>query len=264
MVQQPRRRKRRRKFLGSHQRAWIWGRYPVLETLKAGKWKPYELMIAEGVTGRPRAEVDELAGRMKIEVTTVVWDALNEVCGTAEHQGYAARMPEFEYADFDEVIDKFGPTTLIGILDSIQDPFNFGAILRSADAMGFDAIFIPSRGQTGVTSQVVRSSAGAACHIPIVRLEDFIEVVAGLSLREGFQVVAASEKEGVSPSEIDFRRPTAIVIGNEGTGIRADILKYCPLRASIPQFGHVGSLNAAVSAGILFYEARRQRTAAAP
>jgi 23S rRNA (guanosine2251-2'-O)-methyltransferase len=258
MVQQPRRRKRRRKFLGSHQRAWIWGRYAVLETLRAGLWKPLELRFSTRLDAAERAEVDALTSTL--EVSFVSPDELTELCGTTEHQGFAARLPPFPYRTADEVLLKANANPSFVLLDGIQDPHNFGAILRSADGMGIDAVFVGTTGQTEITSQVVRSSAGAVNHVPIASSEDLPGLVREVRER-GVQIVGASEKNKVAAADCDFRQPTLLIIGNEGTGIRPELLQLCDQTATIPQFGAVGSLNAAVSAGILFYELRRQRTA---
>jgi 23S rRNA (guanosine2251-2'-O)-methyltransferase len=147
---------------------------------------------------------------------------------------------------------------LLLILDAIQDPHNFGAILRSADAMGMSGVFVGKTGQAEVTSLVARSSAGAVNHISLAQVDDLAGLAELLQSR-GVQILGASEKEGIPADQCDFRRPTALVIGNEGIGIRPELLRLCDARVTIPQHGHVGSLNAAVSAGILLYEARRQR-----
>lgn len=263
MVQQPRRGKRRRKFLGSHQRAWIWGRYPVLETLRAGHWKPLELRTSTRLTAPERAELDSLLGNADIPAESVDPDELTELCGTTEHQGYAARMPPFPYRDANDLLQTTTTNPIFVVLDGIQDPHNFGAIVRTADAMAIDGVFVGTKGQSEISSQVVRSSAGAVNHVPIAAVEEIIEFVGRLR-KQGFQIAAASEKRGRPAAECDFTKSTLLLIGNEGAGIRPELLDLCDVIATIPQFGHVGSLNAAVSAGILFYEARRQRTAFQP
>ncbi|MGE3316972.1 MAG: TrmH family RNA methyltransferase [Planctomycetaceae bacterium] len=259
MVQQPRRDKRRRKFLGSHQRAWIWGRYPVLETLRAGFWKPLELRLSTRLPEPERVEVEARIAELELSARFVDPDELTVHCGTTEHQGYAARMPPFPYRDANDVVQSAVANPIFVVLDGIQDPHNFGAIVRTADAMAIDGLFVGTRGQSEITSQVVRSSAGAVNHVPIAAVESLVEFVRQQRER-GFQIAAASEENGRQAADCDFKRPTLLIIGNEGSGVRSELLELCEVIATIPQFGHVGSLNAAVSAGILFYEARRQRT----
>jgi len=260
MVQQPRRGKRRRKLLGSHQRCWIWGRFPVLETLRAGRWNPRELKLSERLSSAERAAAAALAERGGCKISPVPHEELTKLCGSTEHQGYAAKMPPYPFADAAGVIASAGEHSLFVLLDAIQDPFNYGAILRSADAAGIDAVIVGSQGQSDVTSQVVRSSAGAVNHLPIAQVDDLPAAAAAVRER-GLRIVGASEKAGVPVDEFDFRQPAVLVVGNEGSGIRPELLQLCDATVTIPQYGGVASLNAAVSAGILFYEARRQRGA---
>ena len=145
--------------------------------------------------------------------------------------------------------------------DGIQDPHNFGAIIRSAEVFRVDAIFIPERGQVPVTGMVVRSSAGAVNRVPIVRTEDHAELARRLRGR-GIALVGASEKAGKSLFDFDFTRPVAIVVGGEGRGISEGLKSACDALLKIPQYGALGSLNAAVAASIFFCEARRQKATA--
>jgi len=260
MVQQPRRRRRRKTLLGSHQRCWIWGRYPVLETLRAGRWPVLELRLADRLGAGERTETEKLARQSGTAVSVVPLEELTELCGSTEHQGYAAKMPPFPYADANQVLAAAGECPLFLMLDSLQDPHNFGAILRSADALGIDGVFVGTTGQAEVTSLVARSSAGAVNHVPLAQVEDLTEL-ATLMKERGWRLIAASEKEGLPADQCDFCGPTVLVIGNEGAGIRPELLRQCDANVTIPQFGHAASLNAAVSAGILLYEARRQRGA---
>lgn len=260
MVERAGRGKRRGKLLGNHQRCWIWGRHVVRETLRAGRWTPLELWLADRL---PVAELDEarhLAAARGCTVTVTVTESeqLTKRCRSAEHQGYVARMPPFPYDSPDDLLAPRPGTPLFVVLDRIQDPFNFGAILRCADALGVDGVFVDATGQVEVSSQVARSSAGAVNHLRIAEAGDLPGVLARMR-REGIAVVAADAEADREVFDCDLRRPTAIVIGNEGTGLRPEILAECDERVRIPQRGHVASLNAAVSAGILLYEAARQR-----
>lgn len=259
LVERPRRRRRKQKLLGSHQRCWIWGKHPVVEALTAGKWLPLAVHLSEALTEQELAANRALAGRWNIETIIESPDELWKRCHSSEHQGYLAKMPPFPYDDAETVLSKLAALPLCAILDGIQDPYNFGAILRSADALGVQAVFVGTTHQADVTSLVARSSAGAVNHIPIAQVDELVELVNALQQR-GIRVVAASEKAEYSVDAYDFREPTAIVIGNEGRGVRPDIIAACDSQVRIEQTGNVASLNAAVSAGILFYEARRQRS----
>jgi 23S rRNA (guanosine2251-2'-O)-methyltransferase len=150
------------------------------------------------------------------------------------------------------------------VADGVQDPHNFGAMLRSAEVFGVEAFFISERGQAPVTSMAARSSAGAVNRVPIVRVPDLAALVDRLRERR-IRVVGASEKAGEDLTAFDFTGPAAIVIGNEGSGIRPEVQARCDALLRIPQHGAIGSLNAAAAAAVFFYEMRRQRgTAAKP
>lgn len=249
-------------LMGSHQRCWIWGRHLVRETLQAGRWPMAELLLAESLDAGERAECRRRAEALGIRVLDVPAARLEQLAHTRDHQGYLARMFEFPY-ESPGWLERSWPEegAFLILLDGMQDPFNFGALLRSAEIFGVQAVVIPEHHQTGVTSLTARASAGAVNRIPIVRVPCLEEVAAVLH-RQGIRLVAASEKAERLIVETDFTAPVALVIGNEGQGIRPEMLRACDLLVKIPQFGRIGSLNAAVAAGIFCYEVRRQRMAA--
>jgi 23S rRNA (guanosine2251-2'-O)-methyltransferase len=246
-------------LLGSHQKCWLWGRNTVLETLRAGRWRPVELRLSEELPAADVGAVAELVGTAPIPLHRDPAARLAQLCGSREHQGYLAKMPEFPYDAPEGVLAGLSDNPLCLVLDGIQDPHNFGAVLRSAEVLGVDAVFVGEVRQVDVTSQVVRSSAGAVNFVRLSRVSALPHLLANLKSR-GLSVVGASEKGSVAPAECDLKRPTALVIGNEGTGLSDEVLAVCDERIAIPQHGRVGSLNAAVAAGILVYEAKRQRS----
>ncbi len=250
--------KGKQKLLGSHQKCWIWGRNAVLETLSAGHWKILDLHVSRFLSPELIEQVRVLSAAVGLVPVVESPDELERLGRTTEHQGYLARMTDFPYADGDAVIKALPDNPFCVILDGIQDPYNFGAIIRSAEIFGAQAVFIGESGQVGVTSMVVRSSAGAVNRIPIVRVPDVIPVVDRFRTLK-IQVVAASEKADHALMDHDLTSGTAIVIGNEGVGPRPELLRRCTTVVKIPQVGTIGSLNAAVAAGIFFYEMRRQR-----
>lgn len=258
MVDSSRRRGRRREVMSSHNRCWIWGRNVVRETLRAGRWPILELLVSDDLEDKLLNEVQRMSDRKGVELVAVSDAELTKSCRTGEHQGLAARMAPFPY----QVVDEFLPTlpddAVVVVLDRLQDPFNFGAIIRSASTLDVSGLVIGDHGQVDVNSQVARSSVGAVNHLPIARTDDLGRVVDRLREHK-YQVVAASEKSRMPLFEADFRRPTVMIIGNEGSGISSELLSRCDVSVSIPMSGRVGSLNAAVAAGILFYEMRRQR-----
>jgi len=259
LVVQPRKQKKKTPtLLGSHQRCWIWGRMPVLETLHAGRWPVLELHLSERLAADETDHAVRAAERLAVPVTIAAPATLARLCRSEEHQGYLAKMPPFPYDDPAELLDERPERPFYVLLDSLQDPFNFGAILRSVDALGVDAVFVGDTGQVEVTSLVVRASAGAVNHVRLARVGDLATWIGQLQ-QAGIAVVGTTPSAKRDVSRYDFRAPVAVVLGNEAGGIRPQVLELCDERVSIRQYGHIGSLNAAVSAGILFYEVRRQR-----
>jgi len=253
-----RRGKGKQSLLGNHQRCWIWGRNAVRETLLAGRWRMHDLWLADGLPAAELAEARGLGLALGAAVRVLPAAEIEATCRSAEHQGYAARMTEFPYRDAAEVLANLPAKPLCAVLDGIQDPCNFGAILRAAEVLGVDAVFIAAAGQVGVTSMVVRSSAGAVNRLPLAVVDDLVALVAELKAR-GMRVAGASEKAAELLAGFDFSAAAVVVIGNEGRGPRPEILAACDALVRIPQAGRIGSLNASVAAGICFYEARRQR-----
>ncbi|MEI8140411.1 MAG: 23S rRNA (guanosine(2251)-2'-O)-methyltransferase RlmB [bacterium] len=251
--------KGKKRLLGSHQKCWIWGRNSVVETLAAGRWEIVDLYLSRLLTSSQLEQAQALAARQRLTPVLADPDELTQLCHSSEHQGYLARMTDFPYADEATVVAALPSSPFCVVLDGIQDPYNFGAIIRSAEIFGANAIFISESGQVGVTSMVVRSSAGAVNRLPIVRVPELEALVERLKAR-GIKVVAASEKADSNIMDYDFKQGISIVIGNEGVGPGTDLLRKCSDVVKIPQTGHIGSLNAAVAAGIFFYEIRRQRS----
>ncbi|MEI7880240.1 MAG: 23S rRNA (guanosine(2251)-2'-O)-methyltransferase RlmB [bacterium] len=250
--------KGKKRLLGSHQKCWIWGRNPVVETLAAGRWEILDLYLSRLLKPEQLEQAQALAVRQRLTVVMAEPDELTKLCHSSEHQGYLARMTDFPYADEAAVMAALPASPFCVILDGIQDPYNFGAIIRSAEIFGANAVFIADSGQVGVTSMVVRSSAGAVNRLPIVRVAELAVLIDRLKAK-GIRVVAASEKAACNIVDYNFTQGVAIVIGNEGVGPGGELLQRCNEVVKIPQAGHIGSLNAAVAAGIFFYEIRRQR-----
>jgi 23S rRNA (guanosine2251-2'-O)-methyltransferase len=264
MVERSRRGKKKRKLLGSHARSWLWGRNLVRETLLAGRWPILELHVADDLPSESIAEAQREAEARGVPIHIERRTALQRLEGTGEHQGYLAKMGPFPYATESEVFavaksKSADSTPLFLILDSIQDPFNFGAMLRSAEAFGADVVFIGARDQAPVSSMVARSSAGAVNRVPVAQMEDLVALARTLHDR-GIQVVGASEKAERAVQTCNLKGPMAVIIGNEGTGIRPDLAACCDALVKIPIEGAVGSLNAAAAAAVMLYEARRQRS----
>ena len=263
MVERYRRQQGKPALLGNHQKCWLWGRHVVTETLRAARWPVLELHLSDRLPEADLAFAKNWSRTSDSPLNVESFERLTELCHSREHQGFLAKMAAFPYDNVDEVLSAAKPQPLFAILDGLQDPHNFGAVIRSAHVLGVDALFVPAHERVEVTAQVARSSVGAVNHIRIAQADDLVALAAQLRLR-GIRVIGTSQRARHPIFECDLSVPIAVVIGNEGTGIRDELLSACDELVTIPQFGAVESLNAAVSAGILFYEAQRQRQGVRP
>ncbi|MDB5386111.1 MAG: putative TrmH family tRNA/rRNA methyltransferase [Planctomycetaceae bacterium] len=245
--------------LGQHQSSWIWGRHLVWETLQSAVWPILELWLADDLDEAEMRDFQLVAQSARIPIQRASRKSFVSKCRGEDHQGYAARMAEFPYRTLDSVLEE---TTVrwpfFVLLDRIQDPFNFGTMLRSAEVFGAQGIVIGSREQTGVTSQVARSSVGAVNRLPIVRVDDLTATARQLQ-QQKVVILGASEKAEQTLCEFDLRQPVAFVIGNEGRGISPELAACCDATVRIPQHGTINSLNAAAALAIFCYEIRRQQ-----
>ena len=147
---------------------------------------------------------------------------------------------------------------MVVLLDHVTDVRNVGAIARSAECAGVEGIIVPQHGSAALNDEAVKSSSGALMRVPVCR-EDNLKSVIHLARQSGWQICAATEKGATPYTEVDFRRPTILVMGSEDKGISNEVLKLCDQRAKLPMCGEVQSLNVSVAAGIFFYEALRQK-----
>lgn len=240
----------------NHNRAWLWGRHAVLETLRAGCWIPLEVALSPRCPSEIAQEVYRYTQDQAVALIKETDADLTKRCRSEDHQGLAVRLPEFPYANFDKICET---ATVWLVLDRIHDSHNFGAMVRSAVGLGVDAVLVGETEQSAINRQVVQSSAGAVNLLPIVRVSSLVETINALRSR-GVKIVAASEKAEQSIFTADLTLPVAMIIGNEGRGVSAELLARCTLPVRIPMANQLGSLNAAVAAGIVCYEVLRQKT----
>jgi len=239
----------------------IEGRNPVLEALKAGR--PLTKILLSNTIERHGAvaEILHLARTKGIPVEYVPRQVLDRRSLTSAHQGVMASAAVKEYFDLTDLFsisEERGEPPFYVILDGIEDPQNLGSIIRTADASAVHGVIIRSRRAVGLTSAVERASAGAVEHVPIARVANIAQAVS--ILKEHNVWVIGIDREGkMDFTEIDYRPPTAIVIGSEGRGISDLVKKRCDILVSIPMGGKVTSLNAGVAAALVMYEAFRQR-----
>jgi len=186
-------------------------------------------------------------------------DQLTRLAHTAGHQGVVAITAEKKYADLDDLLaQKRGQHTFVAILDGIEDPHNFGAIIRTAEGAGADGLIIPERRATGVTATVVKASAGASEYLPIAKVTNISRTLEELKDRN-IWTVALDERGQKTYDELDYKMDCAIVLGAEGHGLHEQIRKKCDFLVSIPMMGKIASLNVSVAAGVVMYEIARQR-----
>ena len=244
----------------------IHGRNPVLEALRAGR-PINKVLLAQGV-GRPAAveEILRLAKEAMVVVERVDRRAVDRLSPDGRSQGVVALAAVKDYADLEQLLEvarERGEPPLFVVLDHIEDPHNLGAIIRTADAAGVHGVIIPQRRAAALTGSVARSSAGAVEYVPVARLGNLSNALASLA-KENVWTVGIDPSGQSDYTEIDYRQPTAIVIGAEGKGLSRLIKERCDLLASIPMRGRIASLNASVAAALVMYEAARQRRPAKP
>lgn len=238
---------------------YIFGIRPVLEAIEATE-SIDKILVKRDLGGDLAKEVLAKAKEFDIPVQRVPNEKLNRIT-RKNHQGVIAIISPVRYYNLDNLIASLyeeGKTPLGVILDGVTDARNFGAIARSAECAGADFIIIPERGSASVTSDSVRSSAGALFHIPVCRVKDLVQAINRLH-DNGYKVVGASEKGAENYTEIDYTSPVAIVMGAEDTGLTPEVLRKCDNLGAIPILGKVGSLNVSVACGVMLYEAVRQR-----
>ena len=239
---------------------YIFGIRPVLEAIEASK-SIDKILIKREINGDLVKELIQKAKDYDIPVQRVPNEKLNRIT-MKNHQGVIAIICPVRYFDLDNLISTLyeeGKTPIAVVLDGVTDARNFGAIARSAECAGADFIVIPEKGSASVTSDSVRSSAGALFHIPVCRVKELSQCINSLQ-ENGYKVIGASEKSALNYTHIDYKVPVAIVMGAEDKGLSPDVLRRCDELAAIPILGKVGSLNVSVACGIILYEAVRQRT----
>lgn len=242
--------------------AWIHGRRPVMEWLESGL--PVKvLLVARDAGGKLPAEILRLAEQKRIPLRRAEARQLDLLAQTAKHQGVLAEVNLPPYSTPDDALARAkerNEPPLLAVLDGVQDPHNLGAVLRTADAAGVHGVVIPKDQAVGMTPAVLKASAGAAAFVPLVQETNLTRFLQELK-KEGFWVTGTAEDGDRSFDKADFRGKTVIVLGSEGKGMRRLVREQCDFIVRIPMFGRVASLNVSVAAALLFYEARRQRTA---
>lgn len=239
----------------------IAGIHPLTEAIHAGK-EINKVLIKKGLKSENLTTLFHLLRERRIPFQYVPIEKLNRITNS-NHQGVIAFLSIIEYQNIEEVLHRCfeqGRDPFIVVLDHLTDVRNFGAIARTAECAGVDAIVIPSNGSVSVSSDSIKTSAGALNHIPVCRSEN-LTVTLKYIKNSGLNIIAATEKAEKTYFATDMKGPIALVMGGEDSGIDSSILRLSDELIKIPMLGEVASLNVSVACGIIMYEITRQRLA---
>ena len=244
----------------AYQEFTIEGRNAVIEAYRSGK--PIDkIFILDGCQDGPIMTIKREAKKHDTLVKFVPKERLDQMSETGKHQGVIAYAAAYEYAEVEDILraaEEKGEAPFLVIADGVEDPHNLGAIIRCAEGAGVHGLIISKRHSAPVTPVVVKSSAGAIQHLPIAKVVNIASTIDDLQ-KKGVWIYGA-EAEGTSLYEADLTGAAAFVVGSEGNGISRLVKEKCDFLVKIPMIGEIESLNASVAAGVLIYEALRQRS----
>jgi 23S rRNA (guanosine2251-2'-O)-methyltransferase len=233
----------------------IYGINPVLEALRAGRVR--DVLVGERPGDRVR-EVADAAARDGVTVRRVSPGELDRAARGGVHQGIVARLREPLSVGLHDLLAPVGHPPLVVVLDSVEDPQNVGAILRTVDAAGADGIVRQTRRAAPLAGAAAKASAGAVAHVKVAEVVNIARTLEELKAA-GVWTVGLAAEASRRYDEIDYTLPTALVVGAEGTGLRRLVRERCDWLVSIPMYGRVKSLNVSVATGVVLFEAVRQR-----
>ena len=236
----------------------IFGIHPLIEALEAGR-EIDKILLKRGLRSSEVSHITAVAKERMIPVQIVPEERLMRLT-RKQHQGVIAFVSEIEYTQLEQLIPMLyeeGRSPFVVLLDGLTDVRNFGAIARTAECAGVDAIIIPERGSVSVTADAVKTSAGALHRIPVCRVSS-IQAAVTLLQDSGIQIIAASEKAADLYTESSLSLPLGLVLGAEDKGVSQEVLRRADKIVRIPQAGSIGSRNVSVAGGVLIYEVVRQ------
>lgn len=241
---------------------WIGGRRPVAEALAAGR-EARRLIISASAKPSPELRaITDAARRAHLPTDRVPADRMTRLAGFDGHQGVLLEVGERRWASIDEMLAAArtaGRPPFVLVLEHLQDPTNFGTLLRSAEAAGVHGVVFPERGAAPLSAAAVKASAGASEHLRLARLPTIGDAIHELKLA-GLRLVAADQEAPASAWDSDLGGPLAVVVGSEGSGLSGATKRRCDLLVSFPMAGRVASLNAATAGALLLFEVVRQRS----
>jgi len=239
----------------------IFGIRAIIEAINSGS-NINKVYLQKGLRGDLYFELEKLLKKQKISTSIVPNEKLDRLSKFNNHQGAVAKTSPIEFKELDIVIDEvlaYKKTPLFLLLDQLSDVRNFGAIIRTAECTGVDAIIIQKSGSAPVNSETIKTSAGAAFKVPICKVDHIKDAIFQLQASD-IKLVAATEKTEDSVFDVEFNQPIAIVMGSEHKGVSNSVLKMMDYKAKLPLLGEIESLNVSVACGAFLYEAIRQRT----
>ncbi len=237
----------------------IAGRNAVLEAFRSGKTVD-KLFVLEHCQDGPVKAILQEAKKQDTIVSHVAKERLDQIAGTKKHQGVAAYLAAYEYASVEDMLaaaEAKGEQPFLILLDSLEDPHNLGAVIRTANLAGAHGVIIPKRRAAGLTAAVAKASAGALNYTPVAKVTNLSATIKELK-EKGLWFVCA-DMDGTQMYDLDLKGPIGLVVGGEGEGVSRLVKENCDLIASIPMAGDIDSLNASVATGVLAYEIVRQR-----
>jgi 23S rRNA (guanosine2251-2'-O)-methyltransferase len=237
----------------------VYGVHSVTEALNSGK-DIEKVIIQNSLQGEWIPGLRKALNERDIPMQFLPAEAMNRIV-QGNHQGIAAFLSPIQYQDIESIIPwvyEAGSVPLILILDRITDVRNMGAIARTAECCGVDALVLPARGSAQINADAIKTSSGALLNIPVVRSMNLKTTISYLK-QSGLKIIAATEKSDTPLWEFDFTEPVALILGAEDTGVSPEYLKLCDNVGMIPMQGQLASLNVSVAAGMFLYEVTRQR-----
>jgi len=242
----------------------LYGRNAVRETLRAGRRQIYKLWLTRGIKERgPVQEILLTARQRQISQQRVERRQLDKISGGRNHQGVIAEVSGYPYATLDDIfrqVDESDEPALLLLLDCLQDPQNFGALLRTAEIVGAHGVIMPFRRSVGVTPAVVNSSAGAVEHLLVAQVTNLVRNMEYLKEQDIWIAGLEDLPEAQLLYEVNLERmQLALIVGSEGTGLRRLVRQRCDFLLRLPMRGQIDSLNASVAASVALYEIWRQR-----
>ncbi|OGC05633.1 23S rRNA (guanosine(2251)-2'-O)-methyltransferase RlmB [candidate division WOR-1 bacterium RIFOXYD2_FULL_36_8] len=237
---------------------FVFGRNPVLEALKSGQ-SINKILIAKGLHGIEK--IIDYARQKKVLFQFVERSAIDKVCRENNHQGVLAYISPKRYVEVEEILavaEAKGEPPFILLLDSIEDPHNLGAILRTADAAGVHGVIIPKRRSVPLTSTVTKASSGAVFYVPVARVSNLNDAIYKLKDNRVW-IVGLDSLAEQEFTKADLKLSLGLVVGSEGKGLSRLVRENCDFLVKVPMKGEISSLNASVSAAIAMYEVVRQR-----